>query len=126
LTSPTDIFATKRRTFIVADTPGREQYTRNMATGASGSELAVLLVDARKGVLGQTRRHAIIASLLGIRYAVLVVNKIDLNAGAPSITKPLAARAIPRIQATAPRCQPSLLVQGRSRASVCDIAPARR
>ena len=71
-------FATKRRAFIVADTPGHEQYTRNMATGASGSELAVLLVDARKGVLGQTRRHAIIASLLGIRYAVLAVNKIDL------------------------------------------------
>ncbi len=71
-------FATRRRAFIVADTPGHEQYTRNMATGASGSELAVLLVDARKGVLGQTRRHAIIASLLGIRHAVLAVNKIDL------------------------------------------------
>ncbi len=71
-------FATPRRSFIVADTPGHEQYTRNMATGASNAELAVLLVDARKGLLAQTRRHAIIASLLGIRYAVLAVNKIDL------------------------------------------------
>jgi len=71
-------FATPRRSFIVADTPGHQQYTRNMATGASNSELAVLLVDARKGLLPQTRRHAIIASLLGIRYAVLAVNKIDL------------------------------------------------
>jgi len=71
-------FATAKRSFIVADTPGHEQYTRNMATGASNSELAVLLVDARKGLLVQTRRHAIIASLLGIRYAVLAVNKIDL------------------------------------------------
>jgi bifunctional enzyme CysN/CysC len=71
-------FATPRRSFIVADTPGHEQYTRNMATGASNCELAVLLVDARKGLLTQTRRHAIIASLLGIRHAVLAVNKIDL------------------------------------------------
>src|SRR5262249_50329476 len=71
-------FATPRRSFIVADTPGHEQYTRNMATGASNPELAVLLVDARKGLLPQTRRHAIIASLLGIRYVVLAVNKIDL------------------------------------------------
>jgi bifunctional enzyme CysN/CysC len=71
-------FATPRRSFIVADTPGHEQYTRNMTTGASNCELAVLLVDARKGLLAQTRRHAIIASLLGIRHAVLAVNKIDL------------------------------------------------
>jgi bifunctional enzyme CysN/CysC len=71
-------FSTKRRAFIVADTPGHEQYTRNMATGASNADLAVILVDARKGLLSQTRRHAIIASLLGIRYAVLAVNKIDL------------------------------------------------
>jgi bifunctional enzyme CysN/CysC len=71
-------FATPRRSFIVADTPGHEQYTRNMATGASTAELAVLLIDARKGVLTQTRRHAIIASLLGIRHVVLAVNKIDL------------------------------------------------
>ena len=71
-------FATDKRKFIVADTPGHEQYTRNMATGASNSELAVLLIDARKGVLTQTRRHAYIASLLGIRHVVLAVNKIDL------------------------------------------------
>jgi len=71
-------FATDRRKFIVADTPGHEQYTRNMATGASNSELAVILVDARKGILTQTRRHSYIASLLGIRHVVLAVNKIDL------------------------------------------------
>jgi bifunctional enzyme CysN/CysC len=71
-------FASPRRTFVVADTPGHEQYTRNMATGASNADLAVLLVDARKGLLSQTHRHAIIASLLGIRHAVLAVNKIDL------------------------------------------------
>ncbi len=71
-------FSTPRRSFIVADTPGHEQYTRNMATGASTADLAVLLVDARKGVLVQTRRHALIASLLGIRHVVLAVNKLDL------------------------------------------------
>jgi bifunctional enzyme CysN/CysC len=71
-------FATDHRKFIVADTPGHEQYTRNMATGASNSELAVILVDARKGILTQTRRHSYIASLLGIRNVVLAVNKIDL------------------------------------------------
>jgi bifunctional enzyme CysN/CysC len=71
-------FTTDTRKFIVADTPGHEQYTRNMATGASTSELAILLVDARKGILVQTRRHAYIASLLGIRHVVLAVNKIDL------------------------------------------------
>lgn len=71
-------FATDRRRFIVADTPGHEQYTRNMATGASNSDLAVLLVDARQGILHQTRRHAYIVSLLGIRHVVLAVNKIDL------------------------------------------------
>jgi len=71
-------FATDKRKFIVADTPGHEQYTRNMATGASNSDLAVILIDARKGVLTQTRRHAYIASLLGIRHIVLAVNKFDL------------------------------------------------
>ncbi|WP_163269107.1 sulfate adenylyltransferase subunit CysN [Chelativorans alearense] len=71
-------FATPKRKFIVADTPGHEQYTRNMATGASSADLAVVLVDARQGVLAQTRRHSIIASLLGIRHIVLAVNKIDL------------------------------------------------
>jgi bifunctional enzyme CysN/CysC len=71
-------FATATRSFIVADTPGHEQYTRNMATGASNAELAVILVDARKGVLVQTRRHSLICSLLGIRHVVLAVNKMDL------------------------------------------------
>jgi bifunctional enzyme CysN/CysC len=71
-------FTTERRRFIVADTPGHEQYTRNMATGASNAELAVVLVDARHGVLTQTRRHSFITSLLGIRHIVLAVNKIDL------------------------------------------------
>jgi bifunctional enzyme CysN/CysC len=73
-------FATSRRSFIVADTPGHEQYTRNMATGASTADLAVILVDARKGVLTQTRRHAYIARLLSIRDVVLAVNKMDLIA----------------------------------------------
>ncbi len=71
-------FATPRRAFIAADTPGDEQHTRNIAAGASKSELAVLLADAGKGLLAQTRRHAIIAGLMGIRHVVLAVNKIDL------------------------------------------------
>jgi len=71
-------FATAARAFVVADTPGHEQYTRNMATGASTSDLAVILVDARKGLLPQTKRHATICSLLGIRHVLLAVNKIDL------------------------------------------------
>ncbi len=71
-------FTTDKRKFIVADTPGHEQYTRNMATGASTAELAVILIDARKGVLTQTRRHSFIVSLLGIRSIVLAVNKMDL------------------------------------------------
>ena len=71
-------FATAKRKFIVAATPGHEQYTRNMATGASTADLAVVLVNAKAGLLQQTRRHTIIASLLGIRHIVLAVNKIDL------------------------------------------------
>ena len=71
-------FSTDRRTFIVADTPGHEQYTRNMVTGASTADLAVILVDARKGVLTQTRRHSFLVSLVGIRQVVLAVNKLDL------------------------------------------------
>jgi bifunctional enzyme CysN/CysC len=71
-------FHTARRSFIVADCPGHEQYTRNMATGASNAELAVVLVDARKGLLPQTRRHTYICGLLGIRQVVLAVNKMDL------------------------------------------------
>jgi bifunctional enzyme CysN/CysC len=71
-------FSTQRRKFIVADCPGHEQYTRNMATGASTADLAVVLVDARKGLLTQTRRHSYIVSLLGIRHVLLAVNKMDL------------------------------------------------
>lgn len=71
-------FSTKKRKFIVADAPGHEQYTRNMATAASVSDVAVLLVDARKGLLPQTRRHSIISSLFGIRHVVVAVNKMDL------------------------------------------------
>jgi bifunctional enzyme CysN/CysC len=71
-------FSTAKRSFIVADTPGHEQYTRNMATGASNAQLAVILIDARKGVLVQTRRHSFICSLLGVRHVVVAVNKIDL------------------------------------------------
>ncbi|MDG1008301.1 MAG: sulfate adenylyltransferase subunit CysN [Alphaproteobacteria bacterium] len=71
-------FATEKRKFIVADTPGHEQYTRNMVTGASTADLAVLLVDARQGILTQTRRHAYLVHLLGIKHIVLAVNKMDL------------------------------------------------
>ena len=71
-------FATEHRKFIVADTPGHEQYTRNMATGASTADLAVLLIDARQGVLTQTKRHSFIASQLGVGHIVLAVNKMDL------------------------------------------------
>lgn len=71
-------FATEKRKFIVADTPGHEQYTRNMATGASTADLAIILIDARKGILEQTSRHSFIASLLGIKNVVLAINKMDL------------------------------------------------
>jgi bifunctional enzyme CysN/CysC len=71
-------FSTAKRSFIVADTPGHEQFTRNMATGASSADLAIILIDARKGVLVQTRRHSLICALLGIRHVLVAVNKIDL------------------------------------------------
>jgi len=71
-------FSTEKRKFIVADTPGHEQYTRNMVTGASTADLAVILIDARKGVLTQTRRHSYLAHLIGVRHLVLAVNKMDL------------------------------------------------
>lgn len=71
-------FSTDKRKFIIADTPGHEQYTRNMATGASTAQLAIILIDARHGVLTQTRRHSFIASLLGIRHVVVTINKMDL------------------------------------------------
>ena len=71
-------FATQKRKFIIADTPGHEQYTRNMVTGASTADLAIILIDARKGVLTQTKRHSYIASLLGIKNIVVAINKMDL------------------------------------------------
>src|SRR5881409_4411301 len=71
-------FATPKRKFIIADTPGHIQYTRNMVTGASTANLALVLIDARKGVLEQSRRHAFLSSLLGIPHVVLAVNKMDL------------------------------------------------
>src|SRR5215510_210335 len=71
-------FSTDKRKFIVADTPGHEQYTRNTVTGASTVDLAIILIDARKGVLTQTRRHSYLLSLLGIRRIVLAINKMDL------------------------------------------------
>ncbi|MBN7762589.1 sulfate adenylyltransferase subunit CysN [Nitratireductor aquibiodomus] len=84
-------FSTPRRKFIVADTPGHEQYTRNMATGASTADVAIVLVDARQGILPQTRRHSMIASLLGIRHIVLAVNKIDLVSFDEAVFERIAA-----------------------------------
>src|SRR5512144_1604042 len=71
-------FSTSTRKFIIADTPGHEQYTRNMATGASTCDLAIILIDARNGVQTQTRRHSFIVSLLGIKHVVVAINKMDL------------------------------------------------
>ena len=71
-------FSTEKRKFIIADTPGHEQYTRNMATGASTCDLAIILIDARHGVQVQTRRHSFICSLLGIKHVLIAVNKMDL------------------------------------------------
>ena len=84
-------FATEKRSFIVADTPGHEQFTRNMATGASNADLAIMLVDARKGLLTQTHRHSIIVSLLGVRHVVLAVNKIDLVDYSESVFRQIEA-----------------------------------
>jgi small GTP-binding protein len=79
-------FSTTHRKFIIADTPGHEQYTRNMATGASTADVAIILVDARKGILTQSRRHAYIASLLGTRHIVAAVNKMDLVDYSPEVS----------------------------------------
>jgi len=84
-------FSTDKRKFIVADTPGHEQYTRNMATGASTADVAILLIDARKGMLPQTRRHSFIASLLGIKNIVLAVNKMDLMDYSEEVVKRIEA-----------------------------------
>src|SRR5881394_439624 len=71
-------FSTDKRKFIIADTPGHEQYTRNMATGASTADLAIILIDARHGIMTQTKRHSFITSLLGIKHLVVAINKMDL------------------------------------------------
>ena len=84
-------FSTERRKFVVADTPGHEQYTRNMVTGASTADLAVILVDARRGILTQTRRHSFLVSLLGIRHVVLAVNKLDLVGYSPDVFEAIDA-----------------------------------
>jgi bifunctional enzyme CysN/CysC len=84
-------FATQTRSFIVADTPGHEQYTRNMATGASTADLAIILVDARKGLLPQTRRHSFIVSLVGVRHVVVAVNKMDLVGYDEAVFETIAA-----------------------------------
>ncbi|MBV8767226.1 MAG: 50S ribosome-binding GTPase, partial [Hyphomicrobiales bacterium] len=105
-------FATPKRSFMVADTPGHEQYTRNMVTGASNAELAVLLVDASKGLTAQTCRHAHVVSLLGIRHVVLAVNKIDLvgfdenvfgqiRAAFDTLAKPLGFKSLTTIPISA-------------------------
>ncbi|PCJ31598.1 MAG: adenylyl-sulfate kinase [Alphaproteobacteria bacterium] len=85
-------FTTDKRKFIVADTPGHEQYTRNMATGASSAEAAVILIDARKGILTQTRRHSFIVNLLGIRHAVVAINKMDLMDYSQDVFQDIAAQ----------------------------------
>ena len=92
-------FTTEKRKFIVADTPGHEQYTRNMVTGASTADLAVILIDARKGVLTQTRRHSYLAALLGIRHIVLAVNKMDLVDYSQQVFDEIERR-LPRVRAS--------------------------
>ena len=84
-------FSTDQRKFIVADTPGHEQYTRNMVTGASTADVAVVMIDARRGVLTQSKRHSYLASLIGIRKIVLAVNKMDLMAYSEKIFNDIVA-----------------------------------
>ena len=91
-------FSTDKRKFIVADTPGHEQYTRNMVTGASTADLAVILIDARKGVLTQTRRHSYLVSLLGIRHVVLAINKMDLVDYSQRDRSTTHRRRVPRLR----------------------------
>ena len=109
-------FSTDKRKFIVADTPGHEQYTRNMVTGASTADLAVILIDARKGVLTQTRRHSYLVSLLGIRQVVLAINKMDLM-GYSHATFDRDPRGIPGVRAAdrtrGHRRDPGVRPQGR-------------
>ena len=87
-------FSTDNRSFIVADTPGHEEYTRNMAVGASFADLAIILIDATKGVLVQTRRHARICALMGIRYFIFAINKMDLAGYSRNASKKSRARLL--------------------------------
>ena len=112
-------FSTDKRKFIVADTPGHEQYTRNMVTGASTADVAVILIDARKGVLTQTRRHSYLVSLLGIRKVVLAVNKLDLVGYSKDVFDRIEAR-VSRVRARRSGsndivCIPLSALEGRQR-----------
>src|SRR5579883_964298 len=108
-------FSTARRKFIIADTPGHEQYTRNMATGASTADLAVILIDASKGLLPQTRRHAYIASLLGISRVLAAVNKMDVVAYREEVFSRLREDFLAlarRLGITAVQCIPVSALEG--------------
>ena len=95
-------FSTAKRKFIIADTPGHEQYTRNMATGASTCDLAIILIDARNGVQTQTRRHSFIASLLGIKHIIVAINKMDLVGYEESVYEKIKADYLEFSQKLAP------------------------
>ena len=97
-------FATPRRRFIIADTPGHIQYTRNMVTGASTADVALILVDARNGVLEQSRRHAFLASLLGIPHLIVCINKMDLVDYSQERYEEIRAR-VPRASRPSSRCR---------------------
>jgi len=119
-------FSTDKRKFIVADTPGHEQYTRNMITGASTADLAVILLDARKGVLRQTRRHSYLVSLLGIRRVVLAINKMDLVDYSEDLfrkTEAEYAEFAERIGLTDIRCIPVSAVHGHNVVQRADTMP---
>ncbi|WP_315852286.1 sulfate adenylyltransferase subunit CysN [Lignipirellula cremea] len=119
-------FQTDRRKFISADSPGHEQYTRNMATAASTSQLAIILVDARKGLLSQTRRHSYIASLLGIRHLVLAVNKMDLVDYSQTIFEQICTEYrefVRQLNAPAVRCLPISGLQGDNVTTLSDRMP---
>src|SRR5277367_3994413 len=103
-------FSTQRRKFIIADTPGHEQYTRNMATGASTAALAIILIDARKGILTQSRRHAYIASLLGIRHLVAAINKMDLVDFSEDVYNQIATDLHAMVKEFGPHFDPANLV----------------
>ena len=101
---PIVFFATDKRKFIVADTPGHSEYTRNMATGASTASLAVILVDARHGMMEQTRRHTLICQLMGIRQIILAVNKMDLVHYEKTILRVFAPTITPSQQCCEQTC----------------------